>query len=253
MATMDTLKRLTNRAIVTVSGEDASSFLNGLVTNGPPRRDRCFSALLSPQGKVLFDFYIHKAPEGYWFDIHQRAAEVFMRRLMVYRLRAKVEIEIDETLAVLIYDYGDRSVGEAGDLPAMSLQDFHAKRIAAGVPEWGEDFGSDEVFPMDVNFDLLYGVDYKKGCFIGQEVASRMKRKGEVRKRTLIAAFDGDAPESGAPITSGESTIGHILSGAKGRALALVRLDRMEKASEPFIAGDRTITLSRPLYMEDEE
>ena len=249
---MTELSSLPKRAIIAIAGEDAATFLGGLVTNGPPGEGTCFSALLTPQGKVLFDFHLHKADDGYWIDIDAGAAEAFVKRLTLYRLRAKVEISIDNGSSACIDSAGARTIEVAENIPALASESYHARRIAAGVPEWGADFGSDEVFPMDVNFDLLAGVDYKKGCFVGQEVASRMKRKGEARKRTLIAEFDGASPTRGTPITAGASTLGHIMSGEDGKALALVRLDRLKNAqdnNETIIADGLDITLSFPPYM----
>jgi folate-binding Fe-S cluster repair protein YgfZ len=108
---------------------------------------------------------------------------------------------------------------------------------------------------MDVNYDLLGGVDYKKGCFVGQEVASRMKRKGDARKRTVIADFDGAPPEKGTPVTAGDSTLGHVMSGVDGAALALVRLDRWESAradGRAVLAGDRELRLRLPDYLQQD-
>ena len=254
-APMSELNSLPNRAVVSVSGEDAETLLAGLVTNGPPAEGSCFSALLTPQGKVLFDFHIQNNVDGFWIDVDGDAANAFVKRLTLYRLRAKVEIAVNGGLSVCMDSAGERSIGAAGGAPALSTDTYHARRIAAGVPEWGADFGSDDVFPMDVNFDLLAGVDYKKGCFVGQEVASRMKRKSEARKRTLIATFEGAPPAKDTAITAGASTLGHIMSGVDGNALALVRLDRLKKAqdnNEQIIADGRDLTLSHPAYMTAE-
>ncbi len=250
---MSDKKILPGRAVVSVTGADATTLLSGLVTNGPPAKDACFSALLTPQGKILFDFYISPAPDGYLFDVAADGADAFVKRLTLYRLRAKVVIGRDEAHAV----YSDADDNDARTIMAIDENasvdtDYHARRIAAGVPEWGADFGSDELFPMDVNFDLIGGVDYKKGCFVGQEVASRMKRKGSARKRTLVARFDGPPPPKETPVTAGDSTLGHIMSGVDGSALALIRLDRWENAldaGDAITAGERTIELSRPPYM----
>ena len=250
MGAMTEMNLLPHRAVVAVAGEDAATLLGGLITNGPPSEGACFSALLTPQGKVLFDFHIHKADDGYWIDIDADAVGAFVKRLTLYRLRAKVEIAVESGRSVCIDSA--RTIESADDIPAQSSESYHARRIAAGIPEWGADFSSDEVFLMDVNYDLVGGVDYKKGCFVGQEVASRMKRKGDARKRTLIAEFNGAPPAKGTPITAGASTLGHIMSGVDGKGLALVRLDRLEKAqesNEPINADGRDLTLSFPPYM----
>jgi len=268
---MSELRKLPDRTIISVTGDDAETYLKGLVTNGPPDEAGCFSALLTPQGKILFDFFIVKAPDGYFIDIHANAAEALVKRLMLYRLRAKVELGIESEYAVL----ADRNLAGSGadtftSLPADTTKSgivapkeefrdvqtdthYHARRIAAGIPEWGADFGSDEVFLMDVNYDLLGGVDYKKGCFIGQEVSSRMRRKGEARRRTLIAEFSDAPPAKGTPITAGKSTIGEVMSSAGALALACVRLDRWEKAvaeKTPLECGGQSLSLRIPEYLE---
>ncbi len=254
---MTNLRVLPERSVVSVAGADATALLSGLVTNGPPENGACLSALLTPQGKILFDFYIAAASDGYHFDIATDAADAFVKRLTLYRLRAKADIRLDEERAVCIVQGAEENngraikpVSEIGGVEPDAA--YHARRIAAGVPEWGADFGSDEIFPMDVNFDLLNGVDYKKGCFVGQEVASRMKRKGSARKRTLIATFDGPPPAKETPVVAGESTLGHVMSGVDGAALAMIRLDRWQNAidaGEAIQAGDITIQLTRPPYM----
>lgn len=254
---MSAFKILTNRAVVSVSGADATPLLTGLITNGPPTAGGCLSALLTPQGKILFDFHLSAAQDGYLIDIAEDAADAFTKRLMLYRLRAKVDIHRDDARAVYVTAKDDGAAREiltvAENADAAPDEDYHARRIAAGHPEWGADFTSDEIFPMDVNYDLLGGIDYKKGCFVGQEVASRMKRKGSARKRTLIAKFDGPPPARQTPVTAGESALGHIMSGIDGAALALIRLDRWADATDqgtPIRAGDQEIALTRPPYLE---
>lgn len=254
---MSALKILKDRAVVSVTGADAATLLSGLVTNGPPAQAGCLSALLTPQGKILFDFYLNAAPGGYLVDIAADGADAFVKRLTLYRLRAKVDIVRDEARVVSLHTTDGARMILNGSQAAPAAKaapdsDYHARRIAAGIPEWGADFGSDEVFPMDVNYDLLGGVDYQKGCFVGQEVASRMKRKGAARKRTLVASFDGPAPAKQTPVTAGASTLGHIMSGVDGAALALIRLDRWQAAvasGDPIVAGDRNITVSPPPYL----
>ncbi|MCK5748492.1 MAG: folate-binding protein, partial [Oricola sp.] len=115
------------------------------------------------------------------------------------------------------------------------------------------DYGAGDVFSTDVNHDRLSGIDYKKGCFVGQEVSSRMKRKGEARRRTLVADFEGAPPPKGSPVTAGDSTLGEIMSGADGVALAAIRLDRWEKARTeeiPVECGGRELRLRIPAYLE---
>ena len=261
MALMADVKRLLERSIIAVNGDDAEPFLKGLATNGPPASGGCFSALLTPQGKILFDFFITQSANGFWLDVHEAAAEALIKRLTLYRLRAKVGIELDDNHVVCVRsDYFGANMNDkrviaekAAAGSAENYTTYHDDRIAYGVPEWGVDFRSEEVFPMDVNYDALGGVDYQKGCFVGQEVASRMKRKGGARKRTLIAKFDGGPPPKGSPVIAGESTLGHILSGVEGAALALIRLDRLqeaEKNSSPVECNGAAVRLRTPNYLQ---
>ncbi|MEM9617714.1 MAG: folate-binding protein [Pseudomonadota bacterium] len=269
---MENIEHLANRAVIRLGGDERRDFLQGLITQDIARltpEDALFTTLLTPQGKVLFDFFVVETGDAYLIDCDRETAPTLAKRLTLYKLRAKVTIEIDDALKV-IASSKDIS-GHDGDafadprLPALGWRaitsdaastggdDYDNRRIALGVPEFGKDFSSDDMFLLDVNYDALNGVSYKKGCFVGQEVTSRMKRKGEARRRTLIAEFDGAAPARGASITAGASTLGEILSSVNGQALALIRLDRWRKSQE---AGDaqecegKPLRLSIPAYLE---
>ncbi len=249
---MSIFKYLADRAVVRITGVDRRPFLQGLVTQDIDQASEdnaLFSALLTPQGKILFDFIIAERDDAFLIDCDKDAAPALVKRLTLYKLRAKVAIDIDETLAVMTSRAQPTTNGIAlpdPRLPALgwriiapkgggdSDDEYHLRRISLGIPEFGpgpdKDFGANDIFPLDVNYDALNGVSYSKGCFVGQEVASRMKRKGEIRKRTVIGEFDGPAPEKGAAIIAGDITLGQILSTADTTALALIRLDRWGKA-----------------------
>jgi len=272
---MSSITHLKDRAVIRISGDDRRDFLQGLITQDLDRLSpgaAIFAALLTPQGKVLFDFFIADAGESFLLDCHADAASALAKRLTLYKLRAKVTVELDESLVVAASvdkpDIDDGHVFADPRLPALGFRaivsapaasgdtsDYHARRIALGVPEFGQDFGSEEMFLLDINYDALNGVSYKKGCFVGQEVTSRMKRKGEARRRTLNAEFDRLAPEKGSAITAGGSTLGHVMSGADGKALALVRLDRWKKATNEGASlecGGQALRLHFPDYMQSE-
>ncbi|MFC2953762.1 YgfZ/GcvT domain-containing protein [Marinicaulis aureus] len=261
---------LPDRTVIRLSGEDRYSFLQGIVTQDVERlkaEPAIFSALLTPQGKILFDFLIAAEGDALLIDCDSAAADALVKRLSLYKLRAKVSFEIlaERSVAVSAEEFegGFPDPRHAGlgwrafmtnETPAADSV-YDRRRIALDVPEFGKDFGGDEVFLTDVNYDVLNGVNYKKGCFIGQEVSSRMKRKGDVRRRTLIAKFDGAAPAKGAPVTAGASTLGDISSSADGTALAQIRLDRWEKAkaeSTPVMCGDKELLLEIPAYLKPE-
>jgi len=261
-----------DRAVIRLTGDDRRAFLQGLITQDIERLApgaAIFTALLTPQGKILFDFIIADDGDAFFIDCDKDAASALANRLMLYKLRAKISIEIGENLAVVFSEteisapgavaYRDPRLADLGWRAIVGAQavgeiaDHDEMRIALGVPAFSKDFSSDELFLLDVNYDALNAVSYQKGCFVGQEVTSRMKRKGEARKRTLIAEFDGAPPTKGTPIMAGSSTIGEILSGAEGRALALTRLDRWEKAKaegQALICDGRPLQLLVPDYIK---
>ncbi len=245
---------LPDRAVISITGPDAHSFLQRVITRGPegvtPAQAQ-FSALLTPQGKVLADFIIFdNGVDGLFLDVPESEADALLKRFTLYRLRAKAEItpreelsvaaalgEGEEELRLVAQAFsadprsnalGIRAIVPAGG-PNSDVELYHKTRIASGVPEFGADYGPGEVFSTDVNHDLIGGVDYKKGCFVGQEVASRMHRKGGVRKRTIVLeAQTATVPE--APVMAGEVEVGSVTSAAGSLVLARVRIDRLAKA-----------------------
>ncbi|MGA2792148.1 MAG: folate-binding protein [Roseiarcus sp.] len=252
---------LEDRGVLRVAGEEAASFLQGLLTNdvqslavGAAR----YAALLSPQGKILFDFLALRVPaeSGTAFLIDCPAAQLgeLAKRLGFYRLRAKVTITDDSAdLAVVAFwgapppgapggflyvDPRDPQLGSRAILPRAKAaavarggaDEYDAHRIRLGVPRGGVDFAYADIFPHDANLDLLHGVDFEKGCYVGQEVVSRMRHRGALRKRIVRLALTGAAPAVGTPVLAGETPVGTLGSAANGLALALVRLDRVEDA-----------------------
>lgn len=261
---------LSNRSVLRVDGDEARAFLQGLVTHDilhVAEGDAVFTALLTPQGKILFDFFLAPCGDGFFLDCDAATAPALLKRLTLYKLRAKISLAAEPESAVAVGDLRDpvvayadprhealarRAIVRRADMPAAD-HEYDAARLALGVPEFGKDFASDEVFLLDVNYDALNAVSYKKGCFVGQEVTSRMKRKGEIRKRTLIARFEGAAPAKGAEVTAGDSALGAVLSGGDGVALALIRLDRLAVADaegRKLTVDSRALQLSFPAYLE---
>ena len=276
--------RLADRAVLKVSGVDAPGFVTNLVTcdlgdasEGMP----VFGGLLTPQGKILFDFVAHRTlneidEDVVILDTAASVAADFVKRLSFYKLRAKVFIEdITQDVAVLagwdapqpaaeislagpdprLEALGWRAVVNADRADAIvdsSWEAYHAHRIALGVPEGGKDFLFGEAFPHEALMDQLAGVDFEKGCYIGQEVVSRMQHRGTARTRILPARYADDlAPETGVPVEAGDRAIGTTGSAANGRGLVMVRLDRAADAlaaGTPLVAGGRPLTLERPRF-----
>jgi len=262
---------LPDRGVVKVAGDDARKFLNGLVTSDIAKvtpEAASFAALLTPQGKIVVDFILAEAPPadcgGFFLDCPRALAPTLLQRLNFYKLRAKVIVEdLSETLGVLavfdgsaVTDYGlcyrdprlaslglrcmlppHVAADAAADLGAelVDAPAYEAHRIALGVPRGGLDFIYGDAFPHEADMDQFGGVDFDKGCFVGQEVVSRIEHRGTARTRVLPVAFDGFAPEAGVPVSAGERTLGTFGSAAEGRGLALLRLDR---AAEAVAAGD---------------
>lgn len=224
-----------NRAVLSLDGPDTIALLERTVTNTVQdwtNGEIRYGALLTPQGKLIADYLATRTETGVLIDLHEDALDDLAKRLKMFRLRADVQIERAEDTYVAAGEDGTPDPRSAAlpkriitaDKPANSASDYHAQRIAAGIPEWGSDYRAAEVFPTDINMDVMNGIDYKKGCFVGQEVASRMKRKGTLRKRTL--RIEGTALEVGADITAATS-IGTATSISGTHGLALIRLDRL--------------------------
>lgn len=275
MAAMTDPEFIHDRAVIRLGGADRKSFLQGLITQDADALSPTtpiFAALLTPQGKILFDFFVYENGGDLLIECHRPAAAALVKRLTLYKLRAAVTLEQDDALGVFAAAgpfavdgahalpdprhaaLGWRLVAGADGAPPETGA-YEARRLALGAPEFGRDFDSGEMFLMDVNYDALGAVSYAKGCFVGQEVASRMKRKGEARKRTLIVDMDGPPPERGTPVTAGESTLGEVLSARDGRALAMIRLDRWEKAKASdalSVVNGAPAPLRVPDYLEQD-
>ena len=279
---------LPDRGVVKVAGDDARNFLNGLLTADigqvTPEEPR-YAALLTPQGKIITDAIVAEAAAapsagggGFFLDVPKALAKTLIDRLNFYKLRAKAIIEdLSATLGVLaLWDGGDatgcgqcyrdprlpalgwriilplhRAAEAAADLGAelVPASVYEAHRIALGVPRGGLDFSYGDAFPHEADMDQLQGIDFAKGCYVGQEVVSRMEHRGIARTRALPVRYDGVAPASGVPVMAGERQVGTMGSSAAGHGLALVRLDRVADAlsrGEPLVAGGVPIRLSKP-------
>jgi folate-binding protein YgfZ len=241
----DRLLSLKDRALIALKGEDARKFLQDLVTADVAALDRgkaCYAGLLTPQGKILFDFFILREEDGYVIDCLIGQHEELMKRLKFYRLRAKLDIAADERAVAWLpegeasgaipdprtREMGARFYGEAR--AEDGLKAYHDRRIRLGLAEGGHDFGAAEIFPHEANFDQIGAVSFTKGCFIGQEVVSRMEHRGTARSRIVPARVEGALPPKGTPVAAQGKTIGSVCSGAGDRVLALLRLDRLEEA-----------------------
>ena len=276
---------LTDRGVVKVSGEDARSFLNGLVTTDVtllrPGLGR-FGALLTPQGKITTDFLITEAPAGhgggFLIDLPRPLAKGLTDKLGFYKLRAKVAVEnLSDSLGVLAVWDGEPSMKpdltfadprnetlgwrilvpeelkqKVADLCGADLVEeaaYEVHRIAHGVPRGGLDFMYSDAFPHETNMDRLHGVDFDKGCYVGQEVVSRMQHRGTARTRIVRVVLDDFSPETGVSVLAGDKNVGTMGSTAGGNGLALLRTDRVADALDAgssLSAGGLAIHLTDP-------
>ena len=256
-----------DRAILGLEGAETGNFLHNLVTAdilGLAEGEARYGALLTPQGKILFDFFVVKTVEGYLLDCAASQLEELTKRLMFYRLRAKIAITERKDLEVGVSPekppglmaYADprtsligwRVIGEKDKLPTGTGYD--SSRIALGLADSDGDIGSGELFPHEANFDQMGAVSFTKGCYIGQEVVSRMEHRATARSRILPVTFDGAAPPRGTAIKSADKIIGSVLSSAGNAALALLRLDRMAEATQPLLTDAARVRVHKPAWVK---
>lgn len=275
---------LIDRGVIRVSGAEARDFLQNIVTNdidAVTATHAGYGALLTPQGKIISDFFIVAIPEdeggGFLLDAPLLQVPDLMKRLKLYKLRSKIGLDdLSEASAVIAADDGGALPADSGvvyadprlpalgqraitdrsgveDLASGEAQRYHAHRIGLGVPDGGRDFAYGDAFPHEALLDQLDGVAFKKGCYIGQEVVSRMQHRGTARTRIVPVVFtDGIATETGAEAMAGAKTLGRIGSAADGKALALLRLDRVADAmaeGTPLLGGGLVFTLAKPGFI----
>ncbi len=280
---------LADRGVVSVSGEDAQSFLQGLITNDIEKVSKTtaiYAALLTPQGKFLHDFFIVQHKDRYLLDCDVSRIPDLIKRLSMYRLRAKVDIADESatfSVGIMLEPDGAASTSEAGaaktrfdgvsyidprhaglgertirlideddtfptdeTVLASNRAEYDARRIALGIPDSRADLVPEKSLPLEVGFDELNGVDFQKGCYVGQEVTARMKHRSLVKKRLFPVTFDGDlAP--GSSVSAGDIVAGEIYSARTGSGLALLRLDLAEMGDLSVDGVD--VTPEKPGWM----
>lgn len=230
-----------HRKIHAITGKDRESFLQGLVTNdlGRLKQGIVYAALLSPQGKYLADFFLVPAGDAILLDVHENLAEALVRRLAMYRLRADVQIAPAEL--TVSRGLGPAPSGAFVDPrhPALgwrlygaepggaSAIDWDAIRVEHCIPETGIELIPDESYILEAGFERLHGVDFRKGCYVGQEVTARMKHKTELRKGLVTVAVEGKAPV-GTEILSEGRPAGALFTQARGKGIAYLRFDRAD-------------------------
>lgn len=261
---------LADRRLIRVSGTGAEEFLNNLITadvenlgEGEARA----SALLTPQGKILFDFLIARDGTDYLIETGAAEQDALLRRLTMYKLRAPVDLKSEATEGVSVF--WNENAPEAGikdgrfaktgvDLfrvPGASASGdaaaYDALRVEHGIAESGRDYALQDAFPHDVLMDVNDGVSFKKGCFVGQEVVSRMKHRGTARRRVVTVSAEGPLPATGTEITANGKPVGTLGTVCGNNALAIVRIDRIADAlaaGTPLLAENATVTVALPAW-----
>jgi folate-binding protein YgfZ len=266
---------LPGRSLIEVAGEDHVSFLQGLITNDVEGLDEGgarFAGLLSPQGKILFDFFAINTGAAIVLDCATAIAADLLKRLTLYKLRAKVVLtdvsarwnvaaawgggaeEFLKTSSGLVFAdprllaLGYRALSEA---PFETSGNYEAHRVVLCIPEGGKDYAYGDAFPHEACYDLLNGVNFKKGCYVGQEVVSRMQHRGTARTRVLQASADGALQQGGIDILDDNFAVGRIGTVSETQGIALARIDRVGDAQSKgrtLTAGGVPVTLSVPAW-----
>ena len=264
---------LNGRVILDVTGDDAEDFLQNIITTDLETLEPLElkpGALLSPQGKILFDFLVSRSDHGLRLDLPASVVDDLVKRLTLYRLRAKVQFAVDSESVINVFWSNDpdasqsdstvvdrrfpsvlnvrRRYGVIKAAPSDSAG-WSALRIASGVAEAPDDYPLGDAFPHDVNLDQTGGVSFRKGCFVGQEVVSRMQHRGTARRRILVATGATDLPHPGTPVTAGGREIGTLGTTEGHSGLALARIDRVKDAMDagtPILAGEIALDLAIP-------
>jgi folate-binding protein YgfZ len=267
---------LIDRAVIGLSGPEARDFLQNLVSNDVENLtpgDGLYATLLSPQGKIGFDFLLVEGDGAILLDVAAASRDALLKKLKLYRLRAKVEIAPRDQLGVYAglqghpdnrpTPYADRaitfadprhaglprrSIGAIQEMPANlpGSEAYHALRLQLGVPEGG-DFGFEKIFALDGGLDELHAISFEKGCYVGQELTARMKHRATSRKRPLLVTTTGDLPPPGTAVTQ-DSDIGEIIAAHGTRGFASVRLDKWD-AARGAQAADMPVTLTKPAWL----
>jgi folate-binding protein YgfZ len=271
--------QIPDRTLIHVHGKDALAFLNNLLTVQLEDKPVHYGALLTPQGKILTDMMVYRHREdGYVLEIAQAVAPDILKRLSMYKLRAQVTLEDisdqmgvfavwgdtlpytlpkDARLAelgvrgILFFDEADALFGKRTE-----VRDAHDRyedhRIRLGIPLFLKDFQANDAFPHDVAMDQLNGVSFDKGCFVGQEVVSRMKHRGTARKRPVLIKTDSDL-KAGSELLADGKPVGVVTSVSGSHGLSIARLDRLAKAMQnnaPITVDEKPVQVVLPNWAQ---
>lgn len=271
---MSEMIRLENRSVIEIKGPDAPDFLQGILSNDVNQTEdnnAIYTGLLTPQGKLLFDFFVVKSNDTYLLDVEKGESANLVKRLMFYKLRADVQITALESAVICASLEGDMTAVEdaisytdprfdkigarliilqpEGETCTPNPDKWLAHRISLGLPEVGADYAFGNCFPHDIAMDQLNGIGFKKGCYVGQEVVSRMQHRGTARKRPMIVQADEKLPVAPIKIEAEGSVIGTLGSACGNMGLAEIRIDKAGKAldgGKAFDVGGIAVKLLKP-------
>ena len=265
---------LPSRALLRLTGGDVVHFLQNLVTCEVEKLAdgaASFGALLTPQGKILFDFFLLREDDGFVIDVDAGQRDALAKRLTFYKLRADVQIAMDDRPVYAVWGseaavgFADPRLAEMGhryygELDGANTDEasWHAHRIGLGMPQAGQDFEFADTFPHEALMDQMgatAGIDFTKGCYVGQEVVSRMQHRGTARNRfvKVISETPLAADLTGQALTASGKRIGTLGSVADTLGLALVRVDRATAAiaeGNPILLGDTSVQLERAAFTD---
>lgn len=271
---------LSRRGVIALSGPDARTLLQGIITNDIKRltQDQAvYAALLTPQGKYLHDFIIAEQGDRLFLDCEAARAPDLVRRLMMYRLRAKVEITdrtSDLAVAAIIdnetpdlgpdalafRDPRNEKIGFRailprsilGALPKGDANIYERLRLELGIPDGSRDFEIEKTLALEGNMEELNGVDFNKGCYVGQELTARTKHRGKVRKRLLTVDITGPTPAPDTPVYDDEKEIGHMRSATENLGMAMLRIEDI-RPGKSYRCGEAGIIPRLPAWLPSEE
>lgn len=259
---------LPHRSLIAITGEDRRSFLQGLVSADVEKDGVQYGAFLTPQGKYLYDFFLAGQGDSLLLEVEAAGREDFIRRLSRFRLRSKVTLSPKDDWQVYAilgdgeapgegFVFTDPRLAEAGRrawlaappaLPEAGFAEWDAHRTALGLADGSRDMVPEKTILLEAGFDELNGVDWQKGCFMGQEVTARSKYRGQIKKRLLPVEIDGPAPDAGTILTIDGQEVGEMRSHVGDLGLAVIRLDALDRG--PLAAGETRLKPKIPHWVK---